>query len=312
MKSLSIIIPTANDLIRLSLTLSSICFQSIDLKLIEVIVINKPSDKTPHELISLFKNILDIRLFTQKNTSRSEARNIGLLESTGEIILFIDDDLILTPDFINHHLKHHNQALEVVVIGEVKNLYFSDLKIHFKSILDDPFDNDWYFSKLNWIENKSRPHPYFSLTRIPFINTAINKIPWIGFGTNNSSVKKEHLLKINCFEETYKGWGFDNIETGLRLYQNGLKYIYEPSAINYHLSHARNKEEHINEFQENFNLFKKRNQGNHIDYYWEFINGNLSVEEFNSRLSNQIPPDSCKQHFYKDYQNLLKWIELSK
>ena len=311
MKTVSIVIPTANDIHRLTLTLTSIAFQKADLNKVEVIVISKTDNPLLSSKVETFKGALDIRLYTQTGNSRANARNLGIKNSSGEIILFVDDDLILSPSFIDRHIQLHKNSSDLVVVGEVRNVFFSNIEKRFYAILSNPFNQTYFYEALKTFEMKSKPHPYFSLTRIPFAS-GINNIPWIGFGTNNASLRKEHLIRLKYFEESYEGWGLDNIEMGLRLYQMGLKYFYEPEAVNYHLSHPRDIRNHLSQFTDNFSKFKKRNPGLHNDLYESFIQGEISIEEFNNTLcgnKNLIP---VKEHFYRDYQNLLKWIKFLK
>lgn len=306
MNMVSVVIPTANDSTRLFLTLSSLAFQNY--KNIEVIVIGKPSVTDLDKTTIKFKDEMNVRCLTQRRPSRAEARNMGIKECNGSIILFVDDDLILVPDFVSNHVKHHVQHDHCVVLGEVKNLFISKPEHYFQTWLNNCINKELYLSFIEDLEKKSKPHPYFSLTRLPFLNS--NFIPWIGFGTNNASVRKEHIAKINGFDENYKGWGYDNIELGLKLYNRGLPFYYEPEALNYHLSHPRNKSDHLKELTKNFELFRKRNPGKQTELYWEFITGKLSIEKFNDIVSGSVSGFSGTEHFYHEYQNLLKWLSL--
>jgi predicted glycosyltransferase involved in capsule biosynthesis len=57
---------------------------------------------------------------------------------------------------------------------------------------------------------------------------------------SNSSVYKEHLLKVNGMNEDFTGWGAEDSEIGYRLYRTGcrVKYLGAAAAV-YHLWHPR-------------------------------------------------------------------------
>ncbi len=231
--------------------------------------------------------------------------------ATGDIIIFIDDDVILSSDFIYSHMKHH-QILNNVVLGNVRDVFISNVERTFSKLLNYPLKKDCFIENLRRIDSKSRENLYFSLARIPF-SFEYNNIPWIGFGTNNSSVAKYKILESGNFSEKYIGWGLDNIESGLKLYKNGLNFIYEPAAENFHLAHSRSKETHLKEFKENLAIFLNRNNNLEADLFWEYIQEEISIEEFNYNVvNNKIPDDIKTFHYYKGYQDLLRWLEQTK
>lgn len=105
----SIIIPTYKPDVYIHDCLSSIANQTIDFSNIELlIVLNGPYDlyydyvkreldKLPQELFRRF-------LYT-KDAGVSNARNVGLSYAQGEYVLFVDDDDVLSSNYIQEMLK---------------------------------------------------------------------------------------------------------------------------------------------------------------------------------------------------------------
>lgn len=75
----------------------SVQFQTISAK--EIILVDDHSDK-PYAHSSVFSIILP------KNMGVAKARDVGVKMSTGKLLLFVDADDMLAPDFIEQCLKH--------------------------------------------------------------------------------------------------------------------------------------------------------------------------------------------------------------
>lgn len=109
MPKVSIIVPIYNTAPFLEKCLTSLVHQTLDD--IEIICVNDGSTDTSQQIINKF--LLEypyrIKSIVKKNGGLSEARNIGLQESTGDYIAFIDSD-----DYVETTLyeKMYNEALK--------------------------------------------------------------------------------------------------------------------------------------------------------------------------------------------------------
>ena len=105
MCDISIVIPIYNVEKYLRKCLDSVYSLNLDNK--EVILVNDGSTDTSINILNEFKNKYPnkTKIISQKNQGLSEARNIGIKNSNGKYILFIDsDDFIIpteTEEFIN-------------------------------------------------------------------------------------------------------------------------------------------------------------------------------------------------------------------
>jgi GT2 family glycosyltransferase len=52
--------------------------------------------------------------------------------------------------------------------------------------------------------------------------------------TRNLSVRAEDLWAVGGFDESFPGYGWEDIELGLRLQSRGVRFVYEPDALGYH------------------------------------------------------------------------------
>ena len=103
----SIIIPSYNSEKTIEKCLDALLNQSYSGKY-EIILVDSSNDKTPEIIYSKYPQIKYIHL--KKKTDPGTARNIGIKESTGDPILFIDSDCVANPDWISNIVLKHEQT----------------------------------------------------------------------------------------------------------------------------------------------------------------------------------------------------------
>jgi len=211
---ISIIIPTYNRAEILKKCLESLKKQSI--QNFEVIIIDDGGKDNTKDIIDNFKG-LKIKYFYQKHKQQGVARNKGIEKSRGKYIFFIGDDIIPKKNFLEEHIKIHKEKKNVAVLGLTL------------------WPKNW---KINDFMNYLAPNgPQFNYSAIK------NKenCGWEFFWTSNISLEKKWLKKER-FDNSFKGWGYEDLELGYRLEKLGLKIIFNKNAIAYHYHYYKNPE----------------------------------------------------------------------
>ena len=117
----------------LPITLPSIIKQDYSKQNTEIIVVD---DSSTDESINILKSNKYSEFITvilhSKNKGRSSTRNTGIQKAKGDIIIFIDCDIEVKPNFISQHVKYH---LDENVIGLVSNIHSN---IHLKTCPNPP------------------------------------------------------------------------------------------------------------------------------------------------------------------------------
>lgn len=242
MKKASIIIPTYNKLLRLRLVLKSMESQINDD--IEVIVVFDGCDP---EVVEGFKALKlsyqPIAIVSEQNIGRARARNKGIEAATGKVVIFLDDDRVVSPNYIEEHCALHDQGYGVV-LGQRNQLYMKDSDIT-RFYEDDTGLRE--FSETNG-----------EIEKYVFGHGAKSPIRWMNFFTGNVSVDRQALLDVNGFDEHFSQWGHEDIDLGIRLYLNDVTYGYSTKANNYHLMHASNFDNKKKESAENLRYMLKK------------------------------------------------------
>ncbi|NUN64206.1 glycosyltransferase family 2 protein [Pseudanabaena biceps] len=192
----SIIIPTYNRLAILQKCLQAMEAQDFT-QPYEIVVIDDGSTDGTLEFLQTHKaDFPHVQLFQQDHQGAAIARNTGIELARGDIIVFIDSDLVVTPTF----LSAHAQSLGV---------------------------NDCAFTYGLVINTNNFDNPSSEKVKIQDISTAF-------FATGNVAISKHWLIKAGKFDTSFHQYGWEDLELGIRLKQLGLKLIKCPKAVGYH------------------------------------------------------------------------------
>jgi GT2 family glycosyltransferase len=175
----------------------------------EVIVVSDGSTDGTNDFLKTVSTRLQLKPLFQANSGVASARNNGLRQASGQLILFLDDDVVPDPQLVAEHLRLHNsQRSDVVVLGPMLT------------------PND--FSLAPWVrwEQAMLAKQYHAMLRGAFQPTARQ------FYTGNTSLAREHLLNAGGFDEHFRR--AEDVELAYRLARSGLRFIFNAQAIGYH------------------------------------------------------------------------------
>jgi|GEM_PF-1745488 len=156
---------------------------------------------------------LPMKVIKNKHGGAAKARNHAYQYATGEIVIFTGDDIFPTNNFVNEHYESYlNNGKNIAMLGRIDwkdGIQMNHLMKHITDIGCEQF---------GFVGMK--PHDFVDFRH---------------FYTSNISVSREKLQELDClFDQTFKKYGFEDIELGYRLYKNGVKILYNPNALAYH------------------------------------------------------------------------------
>ncbi|MDQ2871952.1 MAG: glycosyltransferase [Candidatus Eremiobacteraeota bacterium] len=208
MLEISVVIPTYNRLDTLRHVIPTLLAQDVPSENFEVLVCDSMSiDGTKEYLAGISAEHPTIRHLPGPYTGRADARNAGIRHARADVVLFNDADILASPDLLRQHLRHHRDRQPIAVVG---------WEVQVKDLHDYAYKRD-HFDERGSLHKPSR-----------------KKLPWLYFLTGNASVRREDLLRVGCFDETFTGYGHEDLELGYRLTHAGVTILYEPLAVNYH------------------------------------------------------------------------------
>ncbi|NWJ94986.1 MAG: glycosyltransferase family 2 protein [Chloroflexi bacterium] len=213
MATISVVIPSHNRRERLARALSHLYKQTYPTDLLElVVVLDGCTDGSAHMLEELQATIpVKLKVINQAQGGPAAARNAGVRAASNEYILFIDDDVMATPQLIMEHWLLHENDPKAVVIGPM-----STPKDHQRPI--------W----VRW-EEYILEGQYQDLLNGKYEFTPRQ------FYTGNCSFKRSWMIEAGMFDENFKR--YEDVELAYRMSNLGVNFYFNPKAIGYHYAH---------------------------------------------------------------------------
>ena len=207
----SVVIPTYNRLGRLRQVIAALEQQEYPSDAYEVIVISDGSTDGTDAYLEALRSTMRLRWFPQPNRGPAAARNAGVKRAEGEVIVFIDDDVVPEPQLLSEHARSHRDAgQDVVVLGPL--------------LTPEGFEmNPW----VRW-EQEMLMKQYRALLRVDWPANARQ------FYTGNASLRRSHILVAGGFDEGFRR--AEDVELAYRLADKGLGFVFNIQAAGMHFA----------------------------------------------------------------------------
>lgn len=221
--SISVVIPCHNNAFPLSMSLRAIAAQSLRPR--EVICVDDSSGRGSLRKISELTSHYDARFLelprTGRSGRRSAARNLGSKCAHGDILLYLDGDMLIGPRYIETILQIHSTDGGAVVYGRRLQLSAVDQ-------LRGPIHCLGIVARGPAGSNEAR-------TISPHSDN------WEQCLGNNLSVRRTQAELVGLWDENFVGWGEEDIDFAYRLCRNGCRIVLPESGpvYAYHLDHKR-------------------------------------------------------------------------
>ncbi|MCX7759060.1 MAG: glycosyltransferase [bacterium] len=177
--------------------------------------------------------------------TKSFARNLGLILSKTDYVLFIDADMIPHPMLISEHWeilkRYENSAVVGLELRTIKQNEYEDVLRDIQNI-NSYSELESLFCRT--FSNRSRR----GLTN--------REIEWYKFLTGNLSGNKEFFIKVGMFNTDFVSYGFEDLELGYRFDKFGINITFNPKALTIHL-HPLSVEKRIENKKESVKNLKK-------------------------------------------------------
>lgn len=240
---LTIIIPTYKREHVLCNTINSVLQNIEDSSLsendVELLIIDQTNEHIS-EVADFLREISkrdNVHYILELTPNLPNARNIGIQQSSGDIILFLDDDVDLHSGFLDRLINCYDNSIISSVVGGVTLVNQSDGNILLHN-------DSWLKKIIRTFFVKTIGHGRaFSISSLGFIlsETDCQREGWVDAGRGcNMSFRRVVFDKINLFDTNYRGNALRE-ETDLfyRMKKVGLRVWYCPSMrVNHIMSNT--------------------------------------------------------------------------
>jgi glycosyltransferase involved in cell wall biosynthesis len=200
----------------------------------EVIVVDDGSDDDTYDYIKgTNRNYFLYYVYIERSAESCSpiARNYGLRIAKGEIIIFIDQDIIVKENYLMEVERYYSVNQNILLTG---TRLFLPEEVSFQDVSDGHVFNLYYFSPLKpeWHEFRYRVFDQYSY------NASAIVYPWFLVFGCNMIAPKSWLEKVGGFEEGFKGWAPYDIELACKLYEAGITIAFNSMLEVLHQFHG--------------------------------------------------------------------------
>ena len=211
----------------LALTLAGLERQSYPRDLFEVIVVDDGSDP-PLEMSE--PSPLNVRVIHQPDLGfgLARARNNGARAARGDIVVFLDCDMIPAREWLAAHARWHHAASDAMSIGFRRHLAVTGVSAddvrNCSGTLDKMFA-DRPFHRPEWIESH--------MARTAELTSEDDDLFRVASG-GNLGMSRHFYWEVGGNDESFTQWGAEDVEFGYRAFTLGALLVPERRALCWH------------------------------------------------------------------------------
>ena len=205
----SIMIPTHQRRALLRRALTSLALQTVPSDGYEVIVSIDGSTDGTHAMLAALALPYAWRVAEGPRRGRAAACNAAIELARGDVVILLDDDMEVVPEFIERHRGHHPAGSRVCVLGAVPVQLRADSPRAARHVAAN------FNAHLTRI---ARPDHVFAPR---------------DFYSGNASLRSDVLREVGGFDDSFTGYGNEDVELSLRLQAAGVALRYDGEALAY-------------------------------------------------------------------------------
>jgi glycosyltransferase involved in cell wall biosynthesis len=206
-KTISVIIPTHNRCRSLERLLNILGEQTYPLHLLQAIVVADGCSDETLQFLSNYQSFYNLQFTALPGLGAATARNIGVEKATGEILIFLDDDIEPSEGLVQAHAAAHGSD-NTVVIG------FLPMSLPKKATLHQINLTSWWDSKYFEMKNRYYRYNYEDLL------------------SGNFSISARFFDEVKKFDCSFLCR--EDYELGARLIKAGADFTFSAEAWGFH------------------------------------------------------------------------------
>jgi glycosyltransferase involved in cell wall biosynthesis len=205
----SVVVPTYNRLPRLKRVLAALEDQTFPRDDYEIVIVSDGSADGTDDYLIRGAERGRLTFGCQANQGPAAARNHGVALARGDLVLFVDDDVVASPQLVAEHVASHDTVeRDAIVIGPMLTPPDFDMR-------------PW----VQW-EQAMLYKQYEALSAGRFAPT------FRQFYTGNASLPRARFTTSGGFDTRFRR--AEDVELAYRLDRDGIAFVWNPAAVGLH------------------------------------------------------------------------------
>lgn len=269
--NISVVIPTHNRSDALAKTLEELARQNFDGSWEVVVVNNNCTDETDAVVEAARRSFsVALTLAHERTPGPAATRNAGALAARGEYLIFIDNDILTAPDFVDRHYRRLRENPGCWIVGQIVNL---------------PEQEATVFGKYRKTLFPETP-----------VDAGLSEID--GITGQTTSMARAEFLKLDGFDKNFFVASGEDRELALRARAAGIKILFDPGIVVKHNDWAGTT---IRDFCRRHRLYTQTEP-----FFWQkYGDQTPRLEMVKRNLPPRLEKDGLKLFVWKNFKRLL-------
>ncbi|MEG3974249.1 glycosyltransferase [Microcoleus sp. herbarium8] len=214
--TVSVIIPTHNRSGSLRRALDALHSQTYPIHLMEVIVVADSCIDDTLAMLQDYKTLFKLQVVEVNCRSAAIARNTGAASASGQLLLFLDDDIEALPSLVESHARVHRERPGCAVMGSYPPKLQGETRFFGVEV------RSWWEDKFYQMSQPTHRFTYQDLL------------------SGNLSLDSEMFARLDGFDSAFGNCGGEDYEFGVRLLKADVPFAVAADAVGYHYEHETN------------------------------------------------------------------------
>jgi glycosyltransferase involved in cell wall biosynthesis len=203
----SILIPTHERRELVRRTLLSLSRQTVPPSEFEVVVSVDGSEDGTLEMLAELDPGYPLQILSGPRGGRAHACNAALEAARGEVVVILDDDMEVAPEFVARHRAHHPPGSRLCVMGGVP-IQLDSASTPLVRYVGSKFND--HLERLAEPDHQFVPRDFYS---------------------GNASLRTEVAREVGGFDESFTAYGNEDVDLSLRLQAVGVRLAFDGAAM---------------------------------------------------------------------------------
>lgn len=186
---------------------------------------------------------------------RAMARNRGHMLATARITLYLDGDVVPEPRIIAAAVRLHATHPQIAVKYPVYSIPEQSHEASLPELAQLIISHD-----LSRLGPRVTKHCGIDTRPLPRRLRGKRTDLWVLCASHCTSVERHEVENAGGWDETFTGWGEEDLELAYRLHRNGLSFVYPHRKYGaaYHLDHASDWDSRLHALERNLRYFRQK------------------------------------------------------